>query len=412
MSKKLKFIEQQTLSTFKKEIPSQYFSHLHGKKGFNDHHLKVEKLYRFGLVLPPEFFLGKKIVDLGAGTGENTISLARWGASLTLVEINSNALEIAKSIFSKYSKNYSKHKFINSSLYDLNLKLLAGTFDISHSRGVFTHVENKFKAFKILSSLTKPGGYIIYGDRNTLGGVQEMLQRYAIYYLIKKFNKKIIDTDTEIVNIAEKLFSEDIDRSQASVPRTRKAIIFDRWVIQQQDDPSVDDVLDFFEKEGLEYISSWPSINFIGRGVSTYSDPRNLTALRTGARLVENLWMILNKGELENISSCNFLDNNQVFYKQLNIFSKLLRNIKINNNISINRLLDSLKILNSIVKKNTASKLNKRLNIFFEEVKKFLKILEKEQDLKLIKHTIKDFQILFKGYSGVRHVDYVAYKPK
>lgn len=162
----------------------------------------------------------------------------------------------------------------------------------------------------------------------------------------------------------------------------------------------------------MEYISSWPSINFIGRGVSTYSDPRNLTALRTGARLVENLWMILNKGELENISSCNFLDNNQVFYKQLNIFSKLLRNIKINNNISINRLLDSLKILNSIVKKNTASKLNKRLNIFFEEVKKFLKILEKEQDLKLIKHTIKDFQILFKGYSGVRHVDYVAYKPK
>ena len=37
-------------------------------------------------------------------------------------------------------------------------------YDISHSRGVFTHVANKAKAFSLLSSYAKPGGYVIYDD--------------------------------------------------------------------------------------------------------------------------------------------------------------------------------------------------------------------------------------------------------
>jgi 2-polyprenyl-3-methyl-5-hydroxy-6-metoxy-1,4-benzoquinol methylase len=188
---KLKLIEKETLATFKKEMPGRYFSHLYGKDKFISHDNKINNLYRFGLNFPPEFFSGKKIIDLGAGTGENTVSLARWGGVITLVEINSNALKIAKTVFSKYTKNFNRHKFINSSLYDIDLKSLREKFDISHSRGVFTHVYNKFKAFKILASLAKPGGYIIYGDRNVFGGLQEMLQRFAIYFLINKSNDKL-----------------------------------------------------------------------------------------------------------------------------------------------------------------------------------------------------------------------------
>ena len=119
-----------------------------------------------------------------------------------------------------------------------------------------------------------------------------MLQRLAIYKLGG-------DSDERIVEIAEALFSADIDRSQKSVPRTREAIIFDRWVIQQQDDPSVAEVLEMFQNEGLEYVSSWPRIDFLGRGTSTFSDPRNLEGLKRGARLVENLWMIMREGESE-----------------------------------------------------------------------------------------------------------------
>lgn len=410
--KKNKFIEKQVLSTFQKEIPSQYFSHLDKVNKFYDHNNKVTNLYRFGLMLPPEFFFGKKVIDLGSGTGDNTISLARWGAMLTLVEINQDALKISKNIFSKYTNNFHKHKFINSSLYDINLNSLRETFDISHSRGVFMHVGDKLKAFKILAALTKPGGYIIYGDRNTYGGLQEMLQRYAIYYLMGQSKKKIIDTDEKIVDLAEILFSEDIDRSQKSIPRTRRAIIFDRWVIQQQDDPTINEVLNFFKKEGLEYVNSWPRIDFAGRGTSTYSDLKNLPALQKGAKLIENIWMILNKGELENIEYFDFLKNSEKFSKTLETFVQSLRNVKIKNNLSKNMLFDKISTLNSEIKKTGKSKLSEKLNIFFYEIKEFLKILEKIKNPDQIKKRIDNFQILFKGYAGVRHVDYIAYKPK
>jgi uncharacterized protein YfbU (UPF0304 family) len=120
--------------------------------------------------------------------------------------------------------------------------------------------------------------------------------------------------------------------------------------------------------------------------------------------------MILNKGEEENILSCSFIKN-KYFNKNLYIFVKLLRNIKIKNNININLLLEKLNTLITLINKDH-SKLEERLNIFFEEVKEFLKILEKSIDPIKIKKKIKNFQILFKGFNGVRHIDYIAYKPK
>lgn len=413
--KKNKFIEKQTLSTFKKEIPSQYFSHLKDKSEFFNHHNKITNLFRFGLMLPPEFFFGKKVIDLGSGTGDNSISLAKYGATMTLVEMNKDALEISKKVFLNFSPSFKKHSFINSSLYDINLNSLREKFDVSLSRGVFTHVGDKARAFKILASLAKPGGYVIYGDRNTYGGLQEMLQRYAIYYIIQKSTKKKIILENvyeEIVSIAEILFSEDIDRSQKAIPRTRRAIIFDRWVIQQQDDPTVNEVLKFIETEGLEYVNSFPSINFFGKGTSSLSKIKNLPALKEGGKINETLWMILNKGELENISSFEFLRDSNLFYKEINTFVKLMRNIKIDNNIPNNVLLKKIKNLKSLSKQTTKFKLVDRLKVFFIEIEEFLKILKLTTNPNIIRKKIDNFQILFKGYVGLRGVDYIAYKPK
>jgi len=404
----LKQTEFETLKTFKKNRPSEYFSHLDTPESFQKHHAKVEALYRFGLMIPPEYFDGKSVIDLGAGTGENTISLARWGAKCTLVELNPDACEAAKLVFKKYASQtsvptHAGHTFINSSLYDLELSNYREKFDISHSRGVFTHVGDKARAFHILAALVKPNGYVVYGDRNTLGGLQEMLQRFAIYQLGGT-------TDERIVEISEALFSEDIDRSQASVPRTRDAIIFDRWVIQQQDDPSVEEVLDFFDKEGLEYVSSWPRIDFPGRGASTYSNPIHNAAIRRGAMFVENLWMILNNGEFENVKSLEYPDASDLFYSNLVELGSLLRNNQINSTVNADQILGKIHKLN-LPGSAKPRLLEERLNTFFNEIEDFLKAVSNRNDLGAIREKINGFEILFKGHAGVRHVDYVAYKP-
>lgn len=406
MQNDIKSTELETLATFKKHRPSEYFSHLEVEQAFESHDSKIERLYRFGLTFPPEFFNDKTLIDLGSGTGEHTVSLARWGAKCTLVEMNSDAVEVAKSVFQKYSKNLQDHCFINGSLYDIDIDSLRESFDISHSRGVFTHVADKSRAFNILAALAKPGGYVIYGDRNTCGGLQEMLQRLAIYHLGGV-------NDEKIVEIAEILFSEDIDRSQNSVPRTREAIIFDRWVIQQQDDPSVEDVLAMFESEGLEYVSSWPRIDFPARGVSTHSDPCNSMALRKGAQIIESLWMILNEGEEENISSF-LVEGGQDYLSSLAKVSNGLRNLQIKTCPNVSLVKSDFLSLYELSKETWGAPvvLGKRLQTFFHEVNVFLELLVISEKPENIRKHIDDFEILFKGYAGVRHVDYVAYKRK
>ena len=41
---------------------------------------------------------------------------------------------------------------------------------------MFSHTYNKEKAFNKLASFLKPGGYLIFGDPNKIGGFQNMLQ--------------------------------------------------------------------------------------------------------------------------------------------------------------------------------------------------------------------------------------------
>jgi 2-polyprenyl-3-methyl-5-hydroxy-6-metoxy-1,4-benzoquinol methylase len=105
----VKSTEQETLATFKKHRPSEYFSHLSDEKAFYAHDSRVERLYRYGLKFPPEFFLGKSLIDLGAGTGENTISLARWGANCTLIEMNEEAVAVAERVFREHAPGGGTH---------------------------------------------------------------------------------------------------------------------------------------------------------------------------------------------------------------------------------------------------------------------------------------------------------------
>lgn len=404
MKKNLKQTESETLATFKKHRPSEYFSHLNAQEAFTAHEARVEQLYRFGLALPPEFLAGKTLIDLGCGTGEHTVSLARWGAKCTLVEMNGDAVNVAKRVFREHTKNPDEHRFINSSLYDIDVDSMRESFDISHSRGVFTHVADKARAFTILASMAKPGGYVIFGDRNTSGGVQEMLQRLAIYHLGGT-------DDAGIIGISETLFSEDIDRSQRAVPRTREAIIFDRWVIQQQDDPSVEEVLAMFEAEGLEYVSSWPRIDFQGRGLATHAAVTSMATLKRGGKLVENLWMILNQGEEENITS-SLPAAGEDYLKVAAQVSGTLRNLQIGSRPDLERVraeFDGLADLGKTVWGGPVL-LGRRLETFLTEVRVFLKLLADGETPERIRGHIDGFEILFKGFAGVRHVDYLAYK--
>mgnify|MGYP001192417938 CR=1 FL=1 len=394
----LKRVEKETLKTFRTEIPCFDFNHKI-KKLFKSFEKNNENTFRNKYKFPPEMFKNSKLIDFGAGTGHKTIFFAKWGANCTLVELSDRSLNHAKILFKDSLKNFKKHKFINSSIFDYKGK--NKNFDIVHCRGVLSHTGNKRKAFKKICSYIKKGGYLIFGDTNKAGGFQNMLQRYILY----KFSKN----DEEIVKNSEYLFKDDIDRSVKAVPRTRREAIYDRWVIQKQDDPSLSEVLSWFKEEKLELYSSYPSNpNFLISDSYFNKSQIKFKSFKNLYLLSELLWMTKTKDDFEDCANINYDLNN--FSKS---FDKLTSYVADCNKKTVfkNKIYNNLskKFINDLAKVGFLKKMNFKIENFIKESIKIVEITNKGS-LKDIKKFINNSKFIFKGPYGVRHVDFVAYK--
>ena len=78
-------------------------------------------------------------------------------------------------------------------------------YDFVLALGSLHHTNEKERAFSIIASYLKPGGYLILGMIHR-GRASKQFAAIDFY----KFAK----TDEEIVAIAERLFKNDIDRAQ------------------------------------------------------------------------------------------------------------------------------------------------------------------------------------------------------
>jgi ubiquinone/menaquinone biosynthesis C-methylase UbiE len=101
---------------------------------------------------------GKKVLEAGCGRGLISAKLAEYGADVYLLDVSSEALEIARKLFA--SKNL-RASFIQGDICALPFE--AGTFDIVWNAGVMEHFEDvsRLKALRGLSNLLKSGGLFI-----------------------------------------------------------------------------------------------------------------------------------------------------------------------------------------------------------------------------------------------------------
>ena len=160
-------------------------------------------------------FDGCSLIDFGAGTGENTVQFANWGAECTLVDVNDEACIIARGVFDKYAEDPEKHKIICSSVF----KFAEDTKkDIVVTNGMIHHTDDNEGAFKKIASYVSPDGYLILGLSNKSGGFQNMLQRMIIF--------EFTDDENEIIELAKQLFEEDLYRAQTFSKRTINSIIY------------------------------------------------------------------------------------------------------------------------------------------------------------------------------------------
>ena len=397
MSEELRRTEAAVLANFRKENPSTHFL-AESRAAFEARRRQRECLFRDNLKFPPKMFEGCRLLDLGAGTGENSVYYAHWGATCTLVEINDTALARARQIFDDYL-GAADHDFVCASLFDYRA---TERFDIVLSEGVVHHTADKAGAFAHLVSFLKPGGYAVLGVGNAAGCFQRALQRVILFTFAAD--------DEAIVAVAERLFKEHIDRAAQYGQRTRRAVIFDSFVNPKVDFPSVSEVLGWFAANGLALYSSWPPLApaLLGdSGMRASFDP--LTQPAVGA-VAEAVWLTHDRDDrdelAERLSSLDAFDHVQTaLTAAVNDFGR-------GQDFDQDRFAGHLAAYRTALKDfDPYAGFTAKTTALLDEVDAVLALLAK-RDLDGLTQTLAKTKHLFRGTGGLGVARYIGYKPE
>ena len=153
------------------------------------------------LKLPDKIFKGSSVLDLGCGSGQNTIIYDYCGAECTLVEYDRKSFLNAKSLFKRFSKN--KFKIYNKDLFKFKLKK---KFDFVISNGVAHHTHDIKKNIEIAINFLKKGGMLILGIGETNGFFKDTFK--GIFCINLSSDEK------EIIDLSKLLFRENLIRAK------------------------------------------------------------------------------------------------------------------------------------------------------------------------------------------------------
>lgn len=120
-------------------------------------------------------YSGMKVLDVGCGTGNFSIKLARLGCKVTGIDLSEKMLDIARR---KAKKEHLDIEFYNMDVY--RLEFPDGCFDGVFSMAAFEFIKEPLKAYREMYRVVKPGGKILIGtiNRESSWGKLYMSQEY------------------------------------------------------------------------------------------------------------------------------------------------------------------------------------------------------------------------------------------
>ena len=219
-------------------------------------------------------FIGfnKDVLEVGCGTGQLAIYFA-LGTNNRVVGLDPTieSLKLAAD-FSK-KQNIDNIDFINADIFDD--VLTDKYFDFIWCNGVLHHTKDPYKAFRVLIKSLKNEGYVLIGLYNKFGRIRTVFRRY----MFKIFGSKYLD-----------IFDPTL-RNLKNNEEERKAWIRDQYIHPIESLHIIDNVLEWFNKNDIEFINSIPSSNF-------EDDDDNLFSKKSKgdlySRVINQLSMIFN----------------------------------------------------------------------------------------------------------------------
>lgn len=214
----------------------------------------------------------KNVLEVGCGTGQLSIYFA-IGSNNNIVALDPTieSLKLAKNFSDK--NDITNVSFVKADIFDD--VLVDNYFDFIWCNGVLHHTKDPYGAFKILTKSLKKEGYVLIGLYNKIGRIRTIFRRY----MFKFFGKKILNViDPTLRNL--KLDEEE-----------KNAWIRDQYIHPIESLHTIDEVMKWFERNNITFISSIPSADFDFDYKNIFVKKSNGTFY---SRLINQISMIFN----------------------------------------------------------------------------------------------------------------------
>lgn len=221
----------------------------------NVHYARREKLYR-QLGIPCIAFNGKKVLEVGPGSGYNTLAFFEWGGICTLVEPNKAGVIEMKKLFADYNVLDEQYAIKECTIEEADIY---EKFDIVIAEGFLHSIDNSDEIIRRLSELVKDGGVIVITCMDSISMFVEQMKRLICHILINDIS------DYEIQVKACVHFFEGQMKNVKGMSRS-----IEDWVRDDMLNPafnneeilSIEDAIDIFPSE----------FSFLGSSLKIFTD--------------------------------------------------------------------------------------------------------------------------------------------
>jgi len=193
---------------------------------------------KFARLLDQAIPRNARILELGCGTGQMSLYLARADRLVIGADLTRASLELAAAAADRFKLD--RVLFLETDLHRPGLR--AGSFDVVYSSGVLHHTPNPRAAFRSMAQLARPGGMIVLGVYNAIARLPHRLRRT----IARWSNYRLIPFDPVL-------------RSRQDEPARREAWFRDQYQHPEEHRHTLLEVQKWFGENEVEFVRAYPS---------------------------------------------------------------------------------------------------------------------------------------------------------
>jgi SAM-dependent methyltransferase len=179
-----------------------------------------------------------RIVEIGCGTGQMSLYLARADRVVIGADLAHESLRLATRAAERY--RLDRVQFIETDLHRPGLR--RASFDVVYASGVLHHTPDPRASFARIAQLARPGGMIVLGLYNVFARMPLRLRRFVgrlTGYRLIPFDPVLRDRHDE--------------------PARREAWLRDQYHHPEEHRHTLGEVQAWFAENGVEYVRAYPS---------------------------------------------------------------------------------------------------------------------------------------------------------